>query len=166
MCSMLKAACTTKCADSYEIGIRKEWMMNVSRWKKHKFFRKITLDICTLVLCKTKWRCNGKFDWEGVRGVSIGLVVLVVSYVKEVVSWQGFCEWYSCTSLENWSPYKVSLTSLQLRMLVMNACRALLNHQSLLRLVLLQPTADISNSTSNLDTMVDDTSQSSEVSVD
>ncbi|MPC61351.1 hypothetical protein E2C01_055421 [Portunus trituberculatus] len=48
-------------------------------------------------------------------------------------------------------------------MLVMNACRALLSHQSLLRLVLLQHTADISTSTSNLETTADDTSQGSEV---
>ncbi|XP_071532835.1 E3 ubiquitin-protein ligase HERC2 isoform X2 [Panulirus ornatus] len=64
------------------------------------------------------------------------------------------------------SPLGLSPTLLriqQLRMLVMNACRALLTHQSLLRLVLLQPTTDISNSTSNIDTMVDDASQSLEI---
>lgn len=48
-------------------------------------------------------------------------------------------------------------------MLVMNACRALLSHQSLLRLVLLQQTAEISTSTNNLDAATDDTSQGSEV---
>ncbi|XP_042217246.1 E3 ubiquitin-protein ligase HERC2-like isoform X2 [Homarus americanus] len=64
------------------------------------------------------------------------------------------------------SPLALSPTLLriqQLRMLVMNACRALLSHQSLLRLVLLQHTADINNSTNNLDSVVDDTSQSSEI---
>lgn len=55
----------------------------------------------------------------------------------------------------------ISIT--QLRMLVMNACRALLSHQSLLRLVLLQQTAEISTSTNNLDAAADDTSQGSEV---
>ncbi|KAK8398901.1 hypothetical protein O3P69_004178 [Scylla paramamosain] len=64
------------------------------------------------------------------------------------------------------SPLTLSPTLLriqQLRMLVMNACRALLSHQSLLRLVLLQQTADISTSTSNLETTADDTSQGSEI---
>ncbi|KAK4294466.1 hypothetical protein Pmani_032901 [Petrolisthes manimaculis] len=51
----------------------------------------------------------------------------------------------------------------QLRMLVMNACRALLTHQSLLRLVLLQQTTDTSSSTTNLESVTDDTSQSSEI---
>lgn len=51
----------------------------------------------------------------------------------------------------------------QLRMLVMNACRALLSHQSLLRLVLLQPTNDISTSTNNLDGEGDEVSQSAEI---
>ncbi|XP_076028585.1 E3 ubiquitin-protein ligase HERC2 isoform X2 [Oratosquilla oratoria] len=52
----------------------------------------------------------------------------------------------------------------QVRMLAMNACRALLNHQSLLRLVLLQTTTTDQNSSSNnLDGVGDDSSHLQEI---
>ncbi|XP_042876756.1 E3 ubiquitin-protein ligase HERC2-like isoform X6 [Penaeus japonicus] len=63
------------------------------------------------------------------------------------------------------TPLSLSPTLLriqQIRMLVIRGCRALLTHQSLLRLVLLQPTNDISTSTNNLDAG-EDTSQGAEI---